>query len=381
MSRGGTFLVEGVQRNDLNALERALGLTNVPVKVLPNAHRCGSLVRGLKLELPGTTPFPAECFALEGFNVCLGSYSFPRGAIGSAHSTESALTRCLERKKAEIEEALKRDPAIKVELGSSFAGALSIFRVNQSKWGISLKTHNDTRTYELLKTIGGTPIQDCTAAIQENQKACVIGNQTVAARLAEILGATLQEESMTLENTVMGSNLLLGSATVVFGNGNNVFCPLLIGTAELPLTPEQIRGEPFCFPWRATAGSLDLPNEDECMFMDLSPKGCYSALSCQQVTMQLPVETNVFFAVPCFPKLGFDGHTASWLNSGKASSFHSLATVRAITSQLNSVNLLDEDVHTELEHASRDVLSAPCTPSTVPITHTLAEAGRLFSAK
>lgn len=373
-----TFLTEGVQREDLNPLETALGLTKVPVKCLQNSHRCGSLVRGLTVELPGTTLFPSSLFMLEGFNVALGCYSFPRGAIGSAHSTESALCRCLERKRAAIEAAMRNDPVVRDEMGSCFNGGVSVFRINQNKWGISVRSHNDARTHKLLRNIRGKPLQDCSGEIQENQREAVVGNGTVAAKLAEILGCTLSEESMTIENTVMNSKLLLGASTCVFGSGSNVYVPMLIGTAQLHLTPEQTKGEPFCMPWSPTMGALDQPNEDECFFISLSPAGRYKTLASQHITMQLPVETNVFYAVSPFCKLGFDGHSASYLSEGRADPYHSLAALRAITARLNTVKLLDDNVSDSLREASANLIDSPCVPSTVPSALTLAAAGELL---
>lgn len=373
-----TFLTEGIQREDLNPLETALGLTKVPVKCLQNSHRCGSLVRGLTIELPGTTPFPSQLFMLEGFNTAQGCYSFPRGAIGSAHSTESALCRCLERKRAEIESALRTDSEIRDELGSCFNGGVSIFRVNQNKWGISVRSHNDARTHKLLKSLRGKPLQDCSDEIQENQRQAVVGNGAVAAKLADILGCVLSEESMTIENTVMNSKLLLGASTCVFGSGSNVYVPMLIGTAQLHLTPEQTRGEPFCMPWRSTMGALEQPNADECFFLSLSPAGRYTTLVSQHITMQIPVETNILYAASPYCKLAYDGHCATFLNEGRADPYHSLAALRAITAKLNAVKLLEDNISDSLSEASRDLINSPCTPATVPSALTLAAASDLL---
>lgn len=381
MESDATFVVPGVRREDLRPLEDALDGMKVPVKALANSHRSGALVRGVSLDLPGTTPFPSQVFALEGFNVALGCYSFPRGATGSGHSTESALCRCLERKRAEITEALTKDPDIKAEMGSAFAGGISIFRVDQNRWGIAVKSHCDARTFKLLREIGGTPLQDCSSAIQENQRQCVVGNQAVASKIADIIGATLSEESMTLENTVMGSRLLIGASTVVFGSGSNIYVPMLVGTTQLSLSPEQVRGEPFCMAWQGTIGALNLPNEDECMFLDLSPPGAYSVLPCQHITMQSSVESNVLYAPTAFPKLGYDGHSAQFLNDSKADPYHSLAAVRAIVSRVSQVDLMHENVHTDLAEATASLAHAKCCPSTVPSSRTLHEASALFRAK
>jgi len=65
---GNTFLSEGVGKTDLAPLEYLLGdACKVPVTVLEGAHKCGGMVRGLTITMPGTAPFPSSLFALEGF--------------------------------------------------------------------------------------------------------------------------------------------------------------------------------------------------------------------------------------------------------------------------------------------------------------------------